>query len=82
VGKAGRVRMMEALLNAFLDTNGNSQFAKQQVTPIRMDLLERPAQFEAIEHLSLDPFAKQESERSIGKKLGAQREVDWQTPSH
>ncbi len=71
--KAGRVQMIEALLNAFLDTNGQSQFAQQQVTPIRMNLIERPAKFEAIEHRRLDPFAKQEIERFIGKKLGCQR---------
>ena len=73
-GKAGRVQMMEALLAACLDTNDTSQFAQQPVTPIRMDLLERPTQFAAIEHLRLDPFAKQESERFIGKKRGLRRE--------
>ena len=46
-GKAGRVEMMEALRNAFLDTDGEGQFAKQQITAIRMDLIERPAKLES-----------------------------------
>jgi hypothetical protein len=54
-GKAGGVKLMEALRNAFLDTNGSRQFAQQQVTAIRMDLIERPATCAAIEHLRLDP---------------------------
>jgi hypothetical protein len=62
--------MREALRNAFLDPNGSRQFAKQQVASIRMDRIERPAQFEAIEPLRLDPVAKQQVERCVGKKLG------------
>src|SRR5437016_13121691 len=69
-GKAGRVEMMEALLNAFLGTDSQSQLAKQQITPIGMDLIERPAKLKAIEHLCSNPRTKQQIERFVGKKLG------------
>ena len=64
--------MMEALLNALLHTDSQRQFAEQQVAAIRMDLIERPAKFEAIEHLGADTFTKQEIERFVGKKLRRQ----------
>ena len=82
-GKAGRVEMMEALLNTLLRTDGQRQFAEQQVTAIRMDLIERPAKFKAIEHLGADPLTKEQIERFVGKKLRRQGQAaDSQTPSH
>ena len=45
-----------------------------------MDLIERPAKFEAIAHLRLDPVAQQQIERCIGKKLGCQRERAMSKP--
>src|SRR5215211_7471617 len=73
-GKAGRVEMMEALLNAFLGTASQSQLAQQQITPIGMDFIERPAKLEAIEHLRSNPRTKQQIERFVGKKLGGERQ--------
>src|SRR2546430_9383953 len=73
-GKAGRVEMMEALLNAFLGTDSQSQLAQQQITPIGMDFIERPAKLKAIEHLRSDPGTKQQLERFVGKKLGGERQ--------
>ena len=68
-GKAGRVEMLEALLNAFPGTDSQSQLAKQQITPIGMDFIERPAKLKAIEHLCADPGSKQQIEWFVGKKL-------------
>src|SRR4051812_5073178 len=65
-GKAGGVEMMEALRNTFLGTDGQRQFAEQQVTAIRMDLIERTAQFKTIEHLRFDPCTKEQIERFVG----------------
>ena len=48
-GKAGRVERMEALHNAFLGTNSQSQLAQQQITPIGMDFIECPTKRKAIE---------------------------------
>src|SRR5438105_1934498 len=73
-GKARRVEVMEALLNAFLGTDSQSQLAKQQITPIGMDFIERPAKLKAIEHLRSDPRTKQQVERFVGKKLGRERQ--------
>src|SRR5919109_1938983 len=73
-GKAGRVEMMEALRNVFLGTDSQSQLAKQQITPIGMDFIERPAKLKAIEHLRSNPGPKQQIERFVGKKLGRERQ--------
>src|SRR5262245_53724730 len=73
-GKAGGVEMMEALLNAFLGTDSQSQLAKQQITPLGMDFVERPAKLKAIEHLRANAGTKQQIERFVGKKLGRERQ--------
>src|SRR5215510_1536026 len=73
-GKAGCVEVMEALRNAFLGTASQRQLAKQQITSIGMDGLERPAKLKAIEHLRSDPRTKQQIERFVGKKLGSERQ--------
>src|SRR4030095_620883 len=78
--KAGRVEMMEALLHAFLGTDSQSQLAKQQITPIGMDFIERPAQLKAIEHLRSDPGTKQQIKRFVGKKLGRERQRSISKP--
>src|SRR5207244_6300790 len=73
-GKAGRVEMMEALLNAFLGTASQSQLTKQQITPIAMDFIERPTKLKAIEHVRSNPGPKQQIEWFVGKKLGRERQ--------
>src|SRR5215470_19472481 len=73
-GKAGRVEMMEALHNVFLGTDSQSHLTKQQITPIGLDFIERPAQLKAIEHLRSNPGTKQQIERFVGKKLGGERQ--------
>src|ERR1043165_9133381 len=73
-GKAGGVEVMEALLNAFLDTARQRQLAKQEITPIGLDFIERPAQLKAIEHLRSHTGTKQQIERFVGKKLGGERQ--------
>src|SRR5262244_4552057 len=69
-GKAGCVEVMEALLNAFLGTARQSQLAKQEITPIGLDFIERPAQLKAIEHLRSNPGTKQQIERLVVKNRG------------
>ena len=71
-GKAGGVEMVEALIEAFLPTDGQGQFAKQQVTAIGVDVIEGPAEFKAVEHLSRNPRTKQQIEGLVGKELGRQ----------
>src|SRR5437660_10161307 len=73
-GKAGRVEMMEALLNAFLGTDSQSQLAQQQITPIGRDFIERPAKLKAIEQPCSNRRTKQQSERFAGKQLGRDRQ--------
>src|SRR5882672_10269806 len=73
-GKTRRVEVMEALLNAFLGTASQRQLAKQQITPIGMDCIERPAKLKAIEHRRSDPRTKQQIEGFVGKKLGSERQ--------
>src|SRR5215475_697378 len=73
-GKAGRVEMMDALRNVFLGTDSQSQLAKQPITPIGMDFIERPAKLKAIEHLRSNPGTQQQIERFVGKKLGRERQ--------
>ena len=68
-GKAGRIEMLEAQLDAFLDTDGHGSFAAQQSTAIRVDLLQRTAELKAVKHLRPDTLTKQQVERCIGKKL-------------
>src|SRR5215510_5866649 len=80
-GKAGRVKVMEAWLNAFLGTARQSQLAKQEITPIGLDFIERPAQLKAIEHLRSNPGTKQQIERFVGKKLGRERQRSIGKPS-
>src|SRR5207248_11597736 len=70
--KTGGVEMMEALRNAFVVTDGEGQFAKQHITAISLDLIERPTELKAIEHLRLDTLTKEQIEGFIGKKLGGQ----------
>ena len=68
-GKAGGVKMAEAFINVFLGTDGQGQFAKQQVTTIGVDLIERATELKAVEHLRTHAFTKQEIEGFVGKKL-------------
>jgi hypothetical protein len=72
-GKAGRVKMMEAWLKAFLGTDSQSHLAQQQSTPIGLDFIERPATLQAMEPLRSDPGTTQPIERCVGTKLGRER---------
>src|SRR3954454_941312 len=71
-GKAGRVEMREAVLNAFLGTHCQRQLAQQQITPIGVDFIERPTELKTIEHLGLDPRTKEQIKMFVGKKLRRQ----------
>src|SRR5712692_4104160 len=71
-GKAGRVEMVEALINAFPRTDRQGKCTQQKITAIRIDLIECTAQFKAVEHLGLDTVMQQQVEGFIGKKLRRQ----------
>src|SRR5678816_598038 len=71
-GKAGRVEMRKAVLNAFLGTHHQCQLAQQQITPIGMDFIERPTELKTIEHLGVDPLTKEQIKRFVSKKLRCQ----------
>jgi hypothetical protein len=73
-GKARGVERREAWLQAFLGTDSQSQLAKQQLTPIGLDCIERPAKLKAIEPLRSNPGTTQQSERFVSKKLGRERQ--------
>jgi hypothetical protein len=73
-GKAGRVKMREALLNAFLGPDRQSHLATQPITPLGRDCIERPAKLQAIAHRRSDPGTKPPVERFVGKKLGRERQ--------
>jgi len=62
-GKAGRIELLEAQRDACLDTDGRGECAEQQITAIRVDLLERPAELKAVQHLCPDTLTKQQVER-------------------
>src|SRR6516164_6171972 len=71
-GKARRVEMVEALLNAFSCADCQGEFTEQKITAIRLDFIERTAKFKAVEHLGLDAIMKQQIEGFLGKKLRRQ----------
>src|SRR5437762_7838273 len=64
--------MVEALINTFLDTDGEGQFTQQQITAIGVHLLEGTATCKAVEHPRMDAVAKQQIEGFVGKKLWRQ----------
>src|SRR5215510_7246239 len=67
--KAGRVEMIKTQIDAFVRTDRQRQFLKQQVAAIGMGFIEGAAKLETVEHLGLNAFAKQEIEGFVGKKL-------------
>src|SRR5262249_41440883 len=71
--KARRVEMIKALINPFLDTHRKGKLTKEEITPIGGDLIEAAAEFEAVEHVSVDARAKQHVEGFVDKKLRGQR---------
>jgi hypothetical protein len=79
-GKAGRVEMLDAWRTAFLCTDNQSPLAKPPITPIGLDVLERPAKRQALVPLRSDPGTKPPIERSVGKKLGRERQRSMGTP--
>ena len=68
-GKTCGIEMVETLVNAFVGTDSEGQFAEEHITAIRMDLIERAPELKPIEHLGVDSSAEEEVERFIGKKL-------------
>ncbi len=66
------IKMVEALRNAFVLTDGEGEFAEQHIAAIRMDFIERPTEFKTIEHLGVDTRTKKQIKRFIGKKLRRQ----------
>src|SRR2546430_17153990 len=72
--KARRVEMIKALINPFLDTHRKGKLTKEEITPIGGDLIEAAAEFEAVEHVSVDARTKQHVEGFVDKKLGGQRQ--------
>ena len=64
--------MIEAAVDAFLVTDGQGEFAKQQITAISICFIKRAAELKAIEHLRVDAFTKQQVEGFVGKKLWRQ----------
>ena len=61
--------MIEAQIDAFVRTDRQRQFLKQQVAAIGIGFIEGAAKLETVEHLGIDPVAKQEIEGFVGKKL-------------
>jgi hypothetical protein len=74
-GKAGGVEMIEARVDAFLDTDGQGELTQQQITAIGGHLLERAAELETVEQVCVDACMKQEIEGCVGKKL--RRQGQW-----
>jgi hypothetical protein len=72
-GNAGRVKMMDAWLKAFLGTDRQSPLAPPQSTPLGLDGIERPATLQAMEPLRADPATTQHIARCVGTKLGRER---------
>ena len=67
--KASRVEMIEAQIDAFLPTDRQRQFLKQQSAALGIRFIEGTAKLETVEHRGSDAVAKQESEGFVGKKL-------------
>ena len=61
--------MVEALINTFSCADCPGKFTEQKITAIRLDFIERPAKFKAVEHLGFDAVMQQQIEGFIGKKL-------------
>src|SRR5262245_23880860 len=67
--KTGRIKMIEAQINAFVSTDRQRQFLKQQVATIGRGVIQSAAKLETVEHRGLDAWAKQQIEGFMGKKL-------------
>ena len=65
-GLAASLELCLQTVYPFLDPG---DFTKQQVTTIRMDLIERTTEFQTIEHLCPDALPEQQIEGFVGKKL-------------
>src|SRR4029434_1232127 len=73
-GKARRIEMIEAAVDAFLGTDAQGEFAKQQITAIIISFIKRAAELKAVEHLRVDAFTKQQVQGCGGKKRSRHRE--------
>src|SRR5207248_5843658 len=71
-GKARRIEMIEAAVDAFLVTDAQGEFAKQEITAIIIRFIKRTAELKAVEHLRVDALTKQQVKGFVGKKLGRQ----------
>jgi hypothetical protein len=72
-GKARRVEMVEASVDAFLGTDIQGQRMKQQSTATRVDLIERATELETVAHLRTDALMKPQVQGCVGEKLGGQK---------
>jgi hypothetical protein len=61
--------MIEAPINAFVSTDRQCQFLKQQVAAIGRGFIEGATELETVEHLGIEAFTQQEIEGFVGKKL-------------
>lgn len=68
-GKTGGVEMVEARIDAFLETDRQGQFAQQQVAALAVGFVEGTTELETVEHLRTDPLMKPQIEGVVGKKL-------------
>lgn len=73
--------MVKALINGFVLTHSQGEFAKEQITAIGVDLIKSATEFEAMKHIGFDPGTKEEIERLVGKKLWGQRQWPIGKPS-
>jgi hypothetical protein len=64
--------MVKALINRFVLTHREGDFAQEQVAAIGGDLIEGAAQFEAIKHVGFDAGTKEQIEGFTRKKLWGQ----------
>ena len=71
-GKAGRVEMIAAQVDAFLGTDRQGQLLKQQVAAIGVGRIERATELKALEHLGAHACTQQQIEGFASKKLGGQ----------
>ena len=67
--KAGRVEMIEAEINAFVGTDRQRQFLKQQVAALGRGLIKGATKLKAVDHLGIDACATQQIKGFAGKKL-------------
>jgi hypothetical protein len=71
-GKARRIEMMAAAVDAFLGTDAQGAFAQQPITAIIISCITRAAELKAVAQLRVDACTTQPVQGLVGKKLGRQ----------